>query len=129
MAFSNNASTNVTSRVPTGPEVSPTGLAIVTSGISAGDWITLGLIAVIAIAAGFMMQGMGSLVNTTVVALVVFGLALFVVGITKGGNAAALAESDWKALLAWQVHGLLAYTILFGVIIAVVQVIRSVVMR
>ncbi|MBI3675719.1 MAG: hypothetical protein HY243_03785 [Proteobacteria bacterium] len=103
--------------------------AIVTSGISAGDWITLGLIAVIAIAAGFMMQGMGSLVNTTVVALVVFGLALFVVGITKGGNAAALAEADWKALLAWQVHGLLAYAILFGVIIAVVQVIRSVVMR
>lgn len=105
-------------------------LAIVTTAWGASDFITLALIAVIAIAAGFMMQGMGSLINTTIVALVVFGLALFVRGITMGGqNAAALAESDWHALLGWNVAGLLAYAILFAVVIAVVQVIRSVVMR
>lgn len=101
-------------------------IAIVTS----GDWITLAIIAVIAIAAGFMMQGLSSLINTTVIALVIFGLALFVRGITMGGqNAAALAESDWHALLAWNIAGLLAYAILFAVVIAVVQVVRSLVMR
>jgi hypothetical protein len=105
-------------------------LAIVTSSFSAHDYITLALIAVIAIAAGFMMQGMGSLVNTTVVALVVFGIALFVRGITMGGqNAAALADKDWHALLGWNVAGLLAYVILFGALIAVVQVVRSVLNR
>jgi uncharacterized membrane protein HdeD (DUF308 family) len=105
-------------------------IAIITSNLSAHDYITLALIAVIAIAAGFMMQGMGSLVNTTVVALVVFGLALFVRGITMGGqNAAALADKDWHALLGWSVSGLLAYAILFAVVIAVVQVVRSLVMR
>jgi len=98
--------------------------------LHAADTITLVIMAVIALGAGFLMEGLGSLVTVTVGALVVFALAGFVREVTThGANAAQLAQTDWHNFLAWQVQGLIAYAVLFAVVIAVIQLLRSLVMR
>jgi len=99
--------------------------------VTSGDYIALVIIAVIALALGFTMQGMGSLVTTTVSALALFAVAIFIRGVaTAHGKAAgALAQTDWGNLQAVTVHTLLAYAILFAIVLAVVQIIRSIVAR
>ena len=102
-------------------------MAIVTS----GDYTSLAIMAAIAIAVGYMMENFGSIVTSTFVALVAFGLASYVVAVAKAGGkgAGALAQTDWSNLQGLTVHGLLAYAIAFAVVIGVVHVIRSVVQR
>jgi hypothetical protein len=101
----------------------------ITGIVSSSDVVTLIIMAVVAIGAGFAMQGMGSLVTATFGALVLFGLANFVREAIKGKSAMTLAQSDWHSLLAMQVQLLLAYAIAFAIVIAIVHTIRSVVMR
>jgi hypothetical protein len=103
----------------------------VTAIVTSGDYIALVIIAVIALALGFTMQGMGSLVSSTVSALALFAVAVFIRGVATahGKGAGALAMSDWGSLQAVTFHTLLAYAILFAIVIAVVQIIRSVVAR
>ncbi|HEY8697858.1 MAG TPA: hypothetical protein VIM02_09585 [Rhizomicrobium sp.] len=103
----------------------------VTGVFTSADMITLAIIVVIALAAGFMMESMGSLVTMTVGALVVFGLATYARAIAMGGgkDAGAVAQTDWHNLLGLQVQVLLAYAIAFAVVIAVVHLIRSLVWR
>jgi hypothetical protein len=102
-------------------------IAIVTS----GDWITLAIMAVIALAAGFSMQSFGSIVTSTFVALVVFALAIYLRAIATGGtkNASALAQTDWHNLLALSVHSVLAYAIAFAIVIGAVHIVRTLVTR
>src|ERR1700674_2751961 len=72
---------------------------------TSADIVTLVIMAVIALGAGFAMQGMGSLVTATFGALVVFGLAGFVRAVTTGKkDAMALAQSDWHSLLGLQMQ-------------------------
>ncbi len=99
--------------------------------VTSGDYTSLAIMAAIAIAVGYMMENFGSIVTSTFVALVAFGLASYVVAVAKvgGKNAGTLAETDWHNLLGLTVHGLLAYAIAFAVVIGVVHVVRSVVMR
>jgi hypothetical protein len=99
--------------------------------VTSADIITLVIMAVIVIGAGFAMQGMGSLVTATFGALIVFAIALYVRTIATTGSAdpGTLAAKDWHAFLAWPVQGVIAYAILFGVAIAIVGFIRSLVMR
>jgi hypothetical protein len=99
--------------------------------VTSADIITLVIMAVIAIGAGFAMQGMGSLVTATFGALVVFAVALFVktIATTSGSDPAALATKDWHDFMTWPVQGLIAYAILFAVAIGIVGLVRSVVMR
>jgi acetyl-CoA carboxylase beta subunit len=100
--------------------------AIVTS----SDVVTLVIMVVIALGAGFMMQSMGSIVTTTFVALLAFALAGYIRAVTAGGqNAAAYAQSDWHGFLSLQMLTLVAYAITFAIVIAVVHVIRSLVLR
>ncbi len=101
----------------------------ITGIITSSDVVTLIIMAVVAIGAGFAMQSMGSLVTATFGALVLFGLASFVRGAIGGKSAATLAQSDWHSLLAMQVQLLIAYAIAFAVVIAIVHAIRSAVMR
>lgn len=98
--------------------------------VHSADVVTLVIMAVVAIGAGFAMQSMGSLVTATFGALVLFGLATFVRAAIGGkGNALSLAQSDWHSLLAMQVQLLIAYAVAFAIVIAVVHAIRSAVMR
>lgn len=102
-------------------------IAIVTT----GDWLTLAIMAAIALAVGYMMENFGSIVTSTFVALVAFGLVTYVVAVAKvgGKNAGTLAETDWHNLLGLTVHSLLAYAIVFAVVISLAHVVRSLVNR
>ncbi len=94
------------------------------------DMITLGIIIVIVLAAGFIMQGFESIVTTTVIALVLFGLAGYVRAVALSGkNAAALAESQFHGFLGMTMQTLLAYAIAFAIGIGIIHLVRSIVMR
>jgi hypothetical protein len=95
--------------------------------VTTSDWITLAAMAVIALGAGFLMQSMGSLPLTTIVALIAFGLAGYVRAVTLGKqNASAYAGTDWQAFLNLQMKTLLPYLVLFLVAIAVAHALRMV---
>lgn len=97
---------------------------------NSADIITLVIMAVVAIGAGFVMQELGALLSTTVIALLVFGLVLYGKGVLLGGkNAAQLAETNWHDLLALPVQTIIVYAIPFAVVIGIVHVVRSMVMR
>ena len=100
--------------------------------ITTSGWITLVIIAVIAIGAAFMIEGAGSLVSATVGALIVFGLAttIYSAATAKGGaNWSGMPQADWAALHSVTVPILLAYAIIFSVAIGVLNFIRSIVLR
>ena len=98
--------------------------------LTSSDLITLALMALIALGAGFMMQSFGSIVTTTVVALLAFALAGFVRAITMGGqNAAAFANKDWQMFQDLHMMTLLAYAVAFAVVIAVAHMARSLISR
>jgi hypothetical protein len=98
--------------------------------VSHSDMITLAIIAVIAIAAGFMMDGFASLITVTVIALVAFGAAGYLRGVALGGqNASAFATTTLHSLEVAQMLTVLAYAVIFAIVIAVVNVVRSLVLR
>jgi hypothetical protein len=97
---------------------------LTTSGV-----IPLVLMAVVAIAAGFMMQSFNSIVSATVIAMLAFALATYAYSVVRGANATASAQADWHSFLDLHMLTLLAYTITFAVAIAVVHGIRSAVLR
>jgi hypothetical protein len=94
------------------------------------DMITLGIMIVIVLAAGFIMQGFESIVTTTVIALVLFGLAGYVRAVVMNGkNAAALAQSTVHGFLGMTMQTLLAYALAFAIGIGIIHLVRSIVMR
>ena len=94
------------------------------------DWITLVLIAVVAIAGGFAIQGLNSILGATVLGLVGFVLLVFVRAVTLGKqDFTAYAHTGWHDILGLQMMTLFAYFIIFAVLIGVVHLIRSVVFR
>lgn len=98
--------------------------------VTSADMITLAIAAVVLLAAGFMMQGMEALVNTTLIALLAFALLGYVRAVTLGKqNAAAFATTDWHNFLGLPMITLLAYAITFAVGIAVVNLAVSLVRR
>jgi hypothetical protein len=98
--------------------------------VTHSDMITLGIIAVIAIAAGFMMEGIGSLITVTVIALAVFGIAGYIRGVAMGGqNASAYANQTLHNFEVVQMLTVLAYAVVFAIVIAVVNVVRQLVLR
>jgi hypothetical protein len=97
--------------------------------ITSADTVTLIIMAVVAIGAGFAMQGIGSIVTATFGALVLFALATFVRAALASKNAMSLAQSDWHSLLMMQVQVVLSYAIAFAVVIAIIHYIRSLLVR
>lgn len=95
--------------------------------VTGADYWTLGAAILVIIVAGFITESLGSLISITVVSLIVFALLKFVIAMTVGGHhdAEALALADWHAFVDFKMLTLLAYAIVFGVLIAVVNVIRS----
>jgi hypothetical protein len=95
--------------------------------VTSADYWTLGAAILVVIVAGFIMESLGSLISVTLVSLLVFVLIKFVLAMTVGNqhDAEALALSDWQAFVDLEMLTLLAYAIVFGVLIAVVNLIRS----
>ncbi|MDE2182341.1 MAG: hypothetical protein KGJ78_04910 [Alphaproteobacteria bacterium] len=94
--------------------------------LTSADYITLGLIVVIAIVAGVLIQGLNSVISATFWSLVAFAALGFARAITLGHqDAIAFAKADWHAFLGMGMLTLVAYSVVFIVLIAVVNVIRS----
>jgi VIT1/CCC1 family predicted Fe2+/Mn2+ transporter len=101
---------------------------IITGAIA--DPIALGIMLVVIVGAGFMMQGLEALVTTTLVAMLAFGLLGYVRAVTLGKQpAAAFATTDWHNFTTTTGLTLLAYALIFAVGIAIVQTVRSLVFR
>jgi len=98
--------------------------------VTHADWITLAIIALIAILAGFAVQGYNSILSATVLGLIGYVLLLFLRAVTLGKHdVSAYAQSGWHDFLSVPMMTLLAYFILFAALIAVVHLIRSAVLR
>ena len=98
--------------------------------ITGADWITLAIIAVVAIVGGFAIQGLNSILSATVMALIGYVLLLFVRAVTLGKqDFMAYAHTGWHAILNVSMLSLIAYAVIFAVLIAVVNLIRSAVFR
>jgi hypothetical protein len=96
------------------------------------DHITLGIIIIVSIGVAFMTEGLAMIVTSTFVALVAFGVAQIIRGAVTGGSKmdiSGLVQADWHALMGWQVQMLLAYAIIFAVLIAIFSTIRGLVFR
>ncbi|MBI1328489.1 MAG: hypothetical protein GC166_01155 [Alphaproteobacteria bacterium] len=95
-----------------------------------GDYIRLGIIVVIALAGGFAIEGASSLINATLVALIVFAIANFVREVAmNGANAGQLLDSYWAAFQALPMLTVLAYALIFAILIAIVNLVRSLLTR
>ena len=93
---------------------------------TSADYYTLGAAILIIIISGFLMESVKSVIPVTLVALVAFVLVNFVLAMVRGSHdVEALATADWKAFVDLKMLVLLAHAIVFGVLIAVVNVIRS----
>jgi hypothetical protein len=94
------------------------------------DWITLVIIAVIALAGGFAIQGLNSILGATVLGLVGFVLLVYVRAVTLGKqDFTAYAHTGWHDILGVPMMMMLSYFVLFAVLIGVVHLIRSAVFR
>jgi hypothetical protein len=99
--------------------------------LTSSDVITLVILAVIAIAFAFFSEGLASLVTVTFGAMVVFAIAIFARAAITGGSKdiGTLAQTDWHNLMGVQTQTLLAYAVIFAVVIAIVSTVRSLLMR
>jgi len=98
--------------------------------VTSADWITLGIAAAVLLASGFMMQGMESLLNTTIIALLAFALLGYVRAVTfDKHNAGEYATADWHSFLGLPMITLIAYVITFAVAIAVIHGARALALR
>ncbi|MEI9996572.1 MAG: hypothetical protein WDM91_18385 [Rhizomicrobium sp.] len=97
--------------------------------VLSANWVTLAIMAVIALGAGYLMQSFGSVISTTVVALVAFALVEYAVAVTVGKqNPSAYASADWQAFQNLHMLTLLAYGVVFGVAIAVAHTARTLIL-
>jgi hypothetical protein len=97
--------------------------------ISTSGMVPLILMAVIALAAGFMMQSFSSILSATVIAMIAFALATYAYAVARGASAVTSALADWHSFLGLHMLTFIAYAITFGIAIAVVHVVRSLVVR
>jgi hypothetical protein len=97
--------------------------------IHGADAITLALMAVAALGAGFMTMELGAVISTTIVALIGFFILTFLRAVLlQHLDASATWTADWHAFTVMPALMLLAYGIIFGVVVAVVSTIRNAVM-
>lgn len=97
---------------------------------STADMTHLGIMAVVIIAAAFFMSSFGQLLNVTALALVMYAAANLVLTIvTVGGDFMTLLQSYWDQFLAMDVKTLLVWFLAFGVLIAIVNFVISLVVR
>jgi hypothetical protein len=97
--------------------------------VHGADVITLVLMAVAALGAGFMTMELGAVIPTTIVALIGFFILTFLRAVLlQHMDAGATWTADWHAFTIMPALVLLGYGIIFGVVIAIVSTIRNTVM-
>jgi len=98
--------------------------------VTSFDVFAIGLAVLAAVAAGFVMNSLGQILTHTVVALIAFAVLSFGKAVlVDGKNASAHLDASWQQFLALPMLTLLAYAIVFGIAVAIVGTIRSVVLR
>jgi hypothetical protein len=98
--------------------------------VQSADMITLVLMAVAALGAGFLTMELGAVLPTTIMALIVFFVLTFLRGVLlQHLDASALWTADWHAFETMTALTLLAYGIIFAVVIAVVSTIRNAILN
>ncbi|HEY2444169.1 MAG TPA: hypothetical protein VGI20_00330 [Rhizomicrobium sp.] len=93
------------------------------------DVVTIAIMLLVCVGAGFMMTGMGSIVTATFGALIVFTLASFARAALLAGDTQGIARSDWHDFLALPLHTIAVYSLVFGVTIAIIYGLRMLVQR
>jgi hypothetical protein len=102
----------------------------VVSLVHAADPIAIGIALVVVLVAGLLLKKFSDLLNATTLALIGYALVKYIVAIFQpGANALTLAKSCWLNFTHLAILTLLAYLFVFGVLIAVVHLIRSVVAK
>jgi hypothetical protein len=98
--------------------------------IVSADPITIGIALVVILIAGLVLGRFGNLLNGTALALIGFAFVKYIVTVFRGGvDAVDTARADWNAFVHFSVLTLLAYVVVFAVLIAIVHFIRSAVNR
>jgi len=98
--------------------------------VTTADTITLVFAVVVVLAAGFAMSSFQSIISATVLSLIVFALLCFGRAVTVGGHEpVAYITTDWHTFLELRMLTLVAYAVLFAVLIAIVNFVRSAVSR
>jgi hypothetical protein len=101
----------------------------IASAFGSFDAVAVAIMALICVGAGFMMTGMGSIVTATCGALAIFALATFARDALTAKDPQGLARSDWHDFLDLPMHTLAVYALVFGIVIAIVYGLRSLVRR
>jgi hypothetical protein len=97
--------------------------------VLSGDWKMLAIMAVIALAAGYTMPSLGSVLSTTVIALVAFALVEYALAITIGKQSpAGYAAADWEAFKHLAMLTLLAYGVVFAVAIGIFHTAKTLIL-
>lgn len=96
--------------------------------VTSADYYTLGIAVVIILAAGFLMESIGSVINVTLVSLIVFVLAKFGLALATGHHVDPEAQVSlfWQNFVDLKMLTLVAYILIFGVLIGIVNAIRSI---
>jgi len=95
---------------------------------TSGSMITNIIAVVIALLAGIFMTRYGAIIYTTIASLVVFAIALFVLGIVQGGKSVdQQAQATWDGFMALSFGAFLVYFIAFFLVISVVYLVKSLV--
>ncbi len=95
--------------------------------ITTPDWLFLATIVVACLVVAWFTEGLGALLSSTIMALVLITLAVFVEAAIKAGgkDIGTLAQTDWAALMKVPTGTVLAYAIIAAVLIAIVSAIKS----
>ncbi len=97
--------------------------------VLSADYYTLGAAVAVIIIAGFLIDGLRGIVSATLLALIAFAAVKLIIALVIGKehDVEVLAAADWRAFVDLKMLVLLAHALIFGVLIAVVGTIRSMV--
>ena len=93
------------------------------------DSISLIIMLVVVIAAGMMLGETRRIIQVTVGALAIFGLARLAYTITQGVEPMTLPATAWNDLKVMMVGDLVIYFLAFAIVISIVHVLRNAVNR
>jgi hypothetical protein len=89
------------------------------------DSVSLLIMFVVIVAAGFALGETRRIIQVTIGALSIFGLLRLGYTITQGANPIALPTTAWNDLKVMSVGDLVVYFLAFAIVITVVHIIRN----
>ncbi|MDE1987162.1 MAG: hypothetical protein KGJ28_11525 [Alphaproteobacteria bacterium] len=94
--------------------------------VASADYYTLGAAVIVIVIAGFLMESVSSVVPVTIVSLLAFVLVKAGIAMATGHHdIAVLIDEYWVAFKDLPMLILLAYLLIFGVLISVVRTVRN----